>query len=76
MSADAKIWQDESWWKGIHDGVCYFEHEDLSLATVIAGVNACMDCELAWEFRIYPEGLAGLVGYVTGGGALRTKKEG
>lgn len=68
MSADAKMWYDDSrgWlaWRGVHDGDCGEPHEHgENLPELMAGIEQCMGCKLRWEMRQYPDGRAGLVGY-------------
>lgn len=70
MSADAKVWNDgEGWcsWRGLHDGDC---KEDATphdrggnLSYVIAQIERCMGSDIRWEFRQYPDGQIGLVGW-------------
>jgi hypothetical protein len=72
MSADAKVWYDESgWsWRGLHDGECRpsaLEHrQQLSLSELVMGIEQCMGGRpMRWEIRQYPDGRSGLVGYTT-----------
>lgn len=75
MSADAKVWFDPEnsivpQWEGIHDGECENpnSHHGISydLVEVLGGIERCMKVKsLRWEFRTYPDGHVGLVGYVT-----------
>lgn len=67
MSADAKVWKEGYFWKGIHDGPCHkdsFIHEqgDISLAEVLLDIHKCMDRSLSWEIKEHNDGL-GLSGY-------------
>jgi hypothetical protein len=69
VSADAKAWYDESGnlWKAIHDGDCKADalpHQQPGrLTETLEAVEACMGVTLRWEFRQYPDGTIGLVGY-------------
>ena len=70
MSADAKIWQDdEGNWHGVHDGDCLLEFPHLETAydllQLIIDIEECANegRRMRWEFRIYPDGKAGLIGY-------------
>ena len=69
MSADAKVWaEDNGDWNGTHDGQCrqQGEHRDTPyhLIETLRDIEACMGQSLRWEFRIYPDGKAGLIGYI------------
>ncbi len=71
MSADAKVWQDDEggWlsWRGSHDGPCNrpTPHDQGSnLFDLLEDIGYCMGT-VRWEFRVYPDGKAGLVGYTT-----------
>jgi len=67
MSADAKVWIDgDGWtWKANHDGTCISPNHLVgdTLRDVLTAVEYCMGHALRWEFRIYPDGQVGLVGY-------------
>jgi hypothetical protein len=73
MSADAKVWQDsrnDGWvsWRGTHDGPCVDEalphDQGDDLLGVLRGIHECFGGKrLRWEFRNYPDGTIGLVGY-------------
>lgn len=67
MSADAKVWKDGDWWKGLHDGPCPDEalHKqgEYHLSALLEEIESCGGQKLRWEFRQYPDGI-GLVGYV------------
>jgi len=70
MSADAKLWKDGNWWHGLHDGDCVLSstpHENGSyyLSILLDDIETCMGGQLRWEFRTYPDGQVGLVGYIT-----------
>ena len=76
MSADAKAWKEGAWWQGIHDA-CDQRHEALSLSEVLTDVEQCGRYRFAWEFRTYPDGQVGLVGYIVGGSSIeKTQKQG
>lgn len=72
MSVDAKVWKDKDdpHWRGGHDGPCHdgkdrtAEHRqgDYYLSDLLKDIEACSG-KLRWEFRIYPDGQVGLVGY-------------
>jgi hypothetical protein len=67
MSADAKVWHDDTGWHGIDDH-CDGRHDgiDYDLVTVLTDIERCMDSRgMRWEFRVYPDGQAGLVGYIS-----------
>ncbi len=70
MSADAKLWTNEAGeWCGLHGGQCLNDHHadhysPWDLRDALADIEACMGHRLRWEFRVYPDGQAGLVGYV------------
>ncbi len=68
MSADAKVWQDGHWWKGLHDGVCekgetYHRDGNYHLTDTLNDIETCAG-RLRWEIRTYPDKTTGLVGYV------------
>jgi len=72
MSADAKIWLEDNvsgWvgWKGIHDeeetSECWRHQQGGTLSDAVSGIERCVGKELRWEFRTYPNGKVGLVGY-------------
>lgn len=72
MSADAKIWCEEGtsgWvgWRGIHDetenDTCWAHRQGASLMDTLTAIEKCAGKQLRWEFRTYPDGLIGLVGY-------------
>jgi hypothetical protein len=71
VSADAKLWTDaEGRWRCVCDGECEPGTHDkdaaaYDLASVIQGVETCLGGRLRWEFREYPDGQVGLVGYVS-----------
>lgn len=76
MSADAKAWTDENGaWHVLHDGPCVPAsphggtfHDNATphgLAGNLNGVETCMGGPLRWEFRTYPDGTVGLVGWTT-----------
>jgi hypothetical protein len=70
VSADAKIWQaDDGDWLAVHDGDC--GHVDghhlgrYDLRNLIEEVELCLETPgLRWEFRVYPDGIAGLRGFL------------
>jgi hypothetical protein len=70
MSADAKAWYDEDGrdWHGCHDGPCAADaipHDQAdTLVLLLSGIEWCMNASLRWEIRVYPDGKAGLVGWV------------
>lgn len=78
MSVDAKVWNGkDNWWFGCHDGPCcngaeFHAQGDLSLVSVLRGIEECLRYSLAWEFRQYPDG-AGLVGFRYGGSPTSDK---
>lgn len=69
MSADAKLWNTGSgWlWCGVHDAECAADSiphdQGASLSETIISVERCAGQSLRWEFRTYPDGTIGLVGY-------------
>ena len=67
MSADAKVWLDGQWWKGIHDGECTAPvvngHESLSLIAVLIELETCLGHDCQWKIRHYANGDEGLVAY-------------
>lgn len=70
MSADAKAWNDGSgWcgWRGLHDGDCKagaIPHDQGgNLSFLVEQIERCMGNDLRWEFRQYPDGQIGLVGW-------------
>ena len=69
MSADAKVWYDESvWlWQGCHDGECHLparQHtQGETLVAALLDVEACLGGPCRWEFRRYQDNMIGLVGY-------------
>jgi hypothetical protein len=72
MSADAKIWQDDDGsWHGIHDLDCQHPSgthsgTEYDLRDILDGVESCENNSrrMRWEFRVYPDGKAGLRGFV------------
>ena len=68
MSSDAKVWQeDDGGWQGLHDGLCkpgVLSHETdaYGLRELLEEIEACSRVK-RWEFRVYPDGKAGLVGW-------------
>lgn len=70
MSADAKVWfmEEDNMWEGLHDGDCPDPNSHAGspweLVEVLQGIERCMKVtSLRWDFRIYPKGYVGLVGY-------------
>jgi hypothetical protein len=72
VSADAKIWLEDDtsgWvgWKGIHDAAetdeCWRHDQGGPLSDVINTIEKCNGKQMRWEFRKYPDGHVGLVGY-------------
>lgn len=70
MSSDAKAWiEADGCWRALHDGLCaqpnaHTDATSYDLTSVLATVESCMRHTLRWEFRQYPDGQVGLVGYV------------
>jgi len=68
MSADAKVWADDTgWWNGIHDGECRSSirtHDAYALSHVLADIERCMHRQLRWEIFQFSNG-PGLRGYET-----------
>lgn len=68
MSADAKLWCEDGWWRGLHDGCADDAHgPHQSLADCLHEIEQCGRYHYAWSFRTYPDGHVGLVGYEAGG---------
>lgn len=75
MSADAKAWQeDDGSWHIIHDGECEafdagtVRHHGTAydLMELLQHIGAALETpSMRWEFRTYPGGKTGLVGYTT-----------
>lgn len=65
MSADAKVWKEDAFWSGIHDGECEDgPHKDhYYLSELLVELEMCFGYRLRWELKEYKNGL-GLAGYV------------
>lgn len=71
MSADAKVWREGDWWRGLHDGDCVAPHDEAShrdgdyyLTVVLADIETCLGTKLRWIERTYTTGEIGLAGFV------------
>lgn len=74
MSADAKAWMHkDGTWHAIHDGDCGLSLSDSGhdaiaheLVALLESVAACLEVPaLRWVLYVYPDGTAGLKGYIT-----------
>lgn len=63
MSADAKVWKDDTGWHGIADFIVgQLDVSDYELVDLLADVEIEAQQSLNWEIFIYPQG-PGLRGY-------------